>query len=209
MGNLLMGFYFLELFSDQISSQDSFLRIYKLPFLIITFIVIMVNFILGILASEYIINIYYNNTIAGVFMVIMNIFALIILIVVLVKCYSITNVEGYLKKIRSVVFSFVIVCIIISLAILVLQLLFGTDRYYNTYYIRIMSQFSVVGLVLLSSFKIYKLVLVHTLNKKKRTSISKSTASKNKKSQQSEQIGEEKEEKKGSNDTELNEMVAT
>jgi magnesium-transporting ATPase (P-type) len=196
MSNLLMGFYFLEVFSDQISSQDSFLRVYKIPFLTITFIVILVNFIMGILASEYIININHNNLINGIFLVILNIFALIILIVVLVKCYSITNVEGYLKKIRSVVFNFVIVCIIISLAILVLQFFFGTDIYYNTYHIRILSQFALALLVALSSFKIYKLVLVHTL-KKKFTSKSKSTVSKNKKSEQKgEENGEEKEEKK-------------
>jgi hypothetical protein len=197
MSNLLMGFYFLEVFSDQISSQDSFLRVYKIPFLTITFIVILVNFIMGILASEYIININLNNQIAGAFMSIMNIFALIILVVVLVKCYSITNVGGYLKKIRSVVFSFVIVCIIISLAILALNFLFGTEIYYNTYHIRILSQFSVAGTVLLSSFKIYKLVLVHTIKKsKKQTSKSKSTVSRNN-NKKSEQKGEEKEEEKG------------
>jgi len=160
---------------------------------------------MGILASEYIININHNNLINGIFLVILNIFALIILIVVLVKCYSITNVEGYLKKIRSVVFNFVIVCIIISLAILVLQFFFGTDIYYNTYHIRILSQFALALLVALSSFKIYKLVLVHTL-KKKFTSKSKSTLSKNKKSEQKgEENGEEKGEENGEQKGDKNE----
>jgi hypothetical protein len=115
MTNLLMGFFFLEIFHNQINNaQESFLNTYKCHFITATFICILGSFIMGILGSQYLIPPDLLTIIAGLLVTIMNLFALSLLIAVLVKCWYSTKLEGYLQKIRTAIFRFVIICIILT-----------------------------------------------------------------------------------------------
>jgi len=170
-----MGFFFLEIFSNQIiSKQDSFISLYKVHFIVFIVICAVISLVIGILSTHYLLPIIISQTIAGLLIIIMNIIAVFVLIVVLLKCYHITKVKGYLYRIRVVVFEFVIICILLTLMILLPQFLYTSPMFYNSYGVRIFLGFTIFFSYLLSSYKIYKIVFIPAMTAIKTSALSES-----------------------------------
>jgi len=163
--NLLMAFFFFELFSDQlISARESFIPQYKIHFLVISGVVLLIRIILSILTCIYLLSETLLYSIGGFLLLISSFLAIVVLIAVLLKCYSDTNADdSYLKIVRVVVFRFVLVCVILSILALTPGFIIMNSAYYTTYSARVVINFFIIVTWTLSFFKIYKIVFVPTV----------------------------------------------
>lgn len=165
--NLLLAFFFLELFSQHLTKPESFLSVYKVHFIVLFFLILMGRMVCGILASLFLFPPSILQLVAGLLPLIAHIIAIILLCVVLVKACVHANSEiKYVLKIRKALTEFVIVCIVLSLAFELPWILAGTVGDYVTRICVLFFTTYCAGA--LSLFKIYKLVYV-PLRKSKKT----------------------------------------
>jgi len=182
--NILMGFFFLALFGNEISDPDYFLTRYRPHFLIFAIICVAVSVIMSVLGFQFILTNDQYFTITGIIYTITNLVAVLVMFLVLWRCYKATskeNARDYLLKIRRAVFRFVIGCIILTILVLVPPTIKSTESYLNSYSLRVTINFLIIFACFLSLFKLnyllflraYKSVKVHITELHKSKSKSK------------------------------------
>jgi hypothetical protein len=157
--NLLMAFFFLELFSKElVSARESFIPKYKIHFLIFSAVSLLIRIILGILSTFYLGPIIIPS-LSGTILVLSNLLSLFVLIAVLYRCYKETSNDDQLKIVRVVVFRFVIICILLTIFAMSPAFVVNSTMYETTYEGRLLANYLIIISWMLSFFKIYKMIV--------------------------------------------------
>jgi len=180
--NLLMAFYFLELFGNKLNSKSMFLKQYRTLFISILLVGFIIRIIFLSLQQSYKISPIVDTTIGGMILLIQTGISLILLLAVVIRSNLKLNEYGNVKNFKLLVVTvnrFVILCMIGSLGFLITVASLVGPTTESTYWGNIIVCVSPILYGMVSLVKIHRLAPHNQVKIKTSTSDKKSNPNTN------------------------------
>jgi len=183
LGYLLLGFFFLELFSTKSNTQPSpFLTKYKTVFLIVASVVMLGRILFVIAGQFYLLSSVVVSSISGMLLIVQMVLTLFVLVLVVIKCKknsahkSVGKYARVLSWINHIVIAIVTCLPIFLMGTLILN---ASGLYTTTYFARIVFDLVVPLVPLFSTIYCFVEMFIPMIIRSGRITISESNSRNN------------------------------